>query len=424
MVDALLAYTQPRQIGALLRGQAVRVITKPGFARWDHVTPATILLAEAVDLPRGTGFPGVEILLLGSGHGALGAALGRLAGVKGLWLADTTLTALKMAERTLQVNGVAESHLLTDPLGTAALPARFDLATMELPKGRRFTRRWLFEAYAALKPGGALYLAGANTEGIQPAIKDAHSLFGNAAILGYKKGSRVARLVKPAGPTEMPGWVNEPGIRPGTWIEHDLQLLGATYHLASLPGVFSAGELDEGTHLLLDHLPPLEGSRVLDAGCGYGIIGLVAWNAGAAGVDLADNHLLSIASAEENIKRHVRRELHPGLEADRPEVPMSYREAALPVRVLAADTLDFSSADAYTHVLSNPPFHAGKEVDTLAAQAFIAQASRLLLPGGQLILVANRFLRYDRLMQSLFGNQAMLAQTGKFHVLASTKEGK
>jgi 16S rRNA (guanine1207-N2)-methyltransferase len=91
------------------------------------------------------------------------------------------------------------------------------------------------------------------------------------------------------------------------------------------------------------------------------------------------------------------------------------------MRAFAADMLDFVPDYGYTHIITNPPFHAGIEVDTLAAQAFIAQAYRLLEPGGQLILVANRFLRYDRLMKTLFGNIAYPVETGKYHVLSSTK---
>jgi ribosomal protein L11 methylase PrmA len=43
--------------------------------------------------------------------------------------------------------------------------------------------------------------------------------------------------------------------------------------LVSLPGVFGHGKLDEGTKLLLEHLPKLSGSG-LDFGCGCGVIAL------------------------------------------------------------------------------------------------------------------------------------------------------
>lgn len=39
-------------------------------------------------------------------------------------------------------------------------------------------------------------------------------------------------------------------------------------------GVFSKGELDEGTRVLLEALPPLHG-RALDLGCGWGAVGVL-----------------------------------------------------------------------------------------------------------------------------------------------------
>ena len=47
-----------------------------------------------------------------------------------------------------------------------------------------------------------------------------------------------------------------------------------TLTIKSLPGVFSHGEFDEGSELLLATLPKLKG-RVLDFGCGAGVIGSV-----------------------------------------------------------------------------------------------------------------------------------------------------
>jgi 16S rRNA (guanine1207-N2)-methyltransferase len=410
-------YSKLREFEALLDGQPVRVVTKPGFANWKEVTPATYLLAQAArSLPKNAdqfaGKPGsahYQILVLGCGHGALGAVIASQPGVGEVWLADTTITALEMTERTLQGNHITNAHLLKDLLSLPMMQARFDLVFMELPKGRRLTRRWLFEAHLTLKPGGSLFLSGANDEGIQPAIRDGQSMFGNASILSYKKGSRIARLVKDEDPLPIPEWASEPGILPKSWIEFKMQRNGIDLHLCSLPGVFSAGNLDGGTALLLDHLSLSAAARVLDAGCGYGVIGLFAWRLGVRSVDMVDNNLLAIACARENIVRNAG--------------PMISGQDTT-IRAFPADALEFIPTHDYTHILSNPPFHAGKAVDTHAAQAFIQQANRFLDPGGQLILVANRFLRYDRLMQDQFGNISRIAETGKYHLLSSVKEGK
>ena len=64
----------------------------------------------------------------------------------------------------------------------------YQTIVINLPKGRKLARRWLVEAWSALQPGGELYLAGANPEGIQSVIQDAGSLFGNATVLALPEG--------------------------------------------------------------------------------------------------------------------------------------------------------------------------------------------------------------------------------------------
>ena len=59
--------------------------------------------------------------------------------------------------------------------------------------------------------------------------------------------------------------------------------------LCALPGVFAAGRLDEGTSMLLPHLKYLKDRRrVLDWGCGCGVIAACAARAGAEEVMAAD----------------------------------------------------------------------------------------------------------------------------------------
>ena len=420
VVEKPLSYFQPREITAQFAGVAVKVITRPGFARWDLVSPASRLLSETIELPQKKAGSHFNLLFMGLGHCALGAALEKRFDSKHLWITDTTITALEMARRTMQANKIEGAHFIDDPLRLSSFQESIDLVVMELPKGRAFTRRWLSEAHRALQPGGALYLAGSKKEGIKTAIDDAQALFGNAIILGYKKGCRVARMVKNKGSQVLPKWIEEPGIQPDTWIEHNVEIQGEQFHLCSLPGVFSAGSLDEGTSLLLTDLPSLASARVLDAGCGYGIIGLYAWRMGAVQVDMIDNHLLSITCAKENIRRDMSR-TRQSTPIGGSSLLIRQIEESNRIRAFAADFLEISPDDGYTHILSNPPFHAGQEVDLLAAQALITRSFHLLQPGGHLILVANRFLRYDRPMKSLFGNVTYILETGKYHILASIK---
>ena len=65
-------------------------------------------------------------------------------------------------------------------------------------------------------------------------------------------------------------------------------------------GVFSKGELDQGTRLLLDALPALRGD-VLDLGCGWGAIGIaVARLCPEARVTMVDVNLRALDLARRN----------------------------------------------------------------------------------------------------------------------------
>ncbi len=376
-----------------MRGQTVRFFSKPGLPGWDRVSRATLLLADAVQTS-----PGARVLILGCGQGALGVALGRAIAESRIDLSDISFAALQMAERTIHASGA--SNVAVDYEGAVALDSAesFDVVAVELPSARKLARRWLLEAHAALRPGGELYLAGPNNAGIQPAIGDARDLFGNAIVLAYKAGNRVARVHKEAQAALLPAWAAEPGIAPGSWHEFDVNVGGTSFHLRSLPGVFAYDRLDEGTALLLPALEILPGARVLDVGCGYGIIGLVASRLGAAHVDMVDANLLAVASARENIALNALANI-----------------AAFPSDVTSA-----VAGNRYDLIVSNPPFHAGKMVDYDVAATIVDDARHLLNPGGRLVLVANRFIRYDRLMRGRYTSIRILAETGKFHVL----EGK
>jgi len=384
-----LDYTQFTGFSTRLAGREIQVVSKPGLPGWDSVSPAACLLAEHAGM-----HPGEQAALLGCGHGAAAAALALAQPQATLWLMDHNQVARLAAAHPLQANQVANAQVAPGielPAGTC-----FDVILLELPKGRQLARRWLVQAFEALHPGGRLLVAGARDLGVQPALQDAQGLFGPGAILDYMKGNRVAQFTRPDQPPG-PGWWDDPGVAPGTWMEFELTLSGEQLHLASLPGVFSAGRLDEGTALLLSVLQVDPTARILDLGCGYGIIGIYAARRGAAWVDLVDSNLLAVAAARENLRR----------------IGLTNAE------VLPSDALSAVQGRQYNLIASNPPFHSGKTVDYRMAEAFIQQSRAVLANGGRLVLVANRFIRYDLLLVQHFSRVETLAETRNFHVLAA-----
>ncbi len=390
-------YNQVKEFTFFLRGQPIHVLSKPGIPQWDRLTATSQLLADNIRLD-----PSDSVFLSGSTHGALAVCLARLVPQGSLEVSDSSLICMRLTAQTLEANAIQNAQMCELNPFPSEKPGWFDAIVMQLPKSRKLARRWLVEAYTGLKKGGSLYLAGPNQEGIQPAIKDGNELFGNSSLISYQKSSRVARFIKKDDhqPENLsPSWAVEPGIQPGSWHSFQVMIHGKEYTIHSLPGVFSYEELDEGTALLLKNLRVLAGSRVLDFGCGYGILGLAATSLGAGQVDMVDVDLLGVASARENIR-------------------INSKEG---ISAFPEDGLAWAQGNTYDLLVSNPPFHSGKEVDFDVTEAFIEQAPRVLKPGGKLVLVANRFLRYNLQLQSSFGNVEILAQTNRFHVLTANR---
>ena len=395
-MQQILDYYSPRILTTKIANTSIRYYSKPGLPEWDNVSPALLLLATHAN-PKSQD----RVWCINCGPGAMATAICKMVPhgfccisvYDTLAIACSELTRVENDLHNIQIN--SEINLSPPCMGNP------DLVLLNIYKGRSLNRRILLQVWQALKPGGRLLISGANDQGIQSVLKDASQLFENISILAYKKGNRVAQLLKnDSQQRALPDWTDEPGIAPGTWYIFQLDLFGHSFSLVSLPGVFSSSGLDDGTRLLISSLENLSGKKVLDVGCGYGIVGLYAAANGALTVDMVDSQLLAVASSRENIARN------------------RYTNC----QVYCSDLLSAVNAKSYDYILSNPPFHAGIHIDYQAAQALITGAVSALEIGGRLQIVANRFIPYDRLMVEVFGNVTVLAQSPAYRILVSKKE--
>ena len=161
----------------------------------------------------------------------------------------------------------------------------------------------------------------------------------------------------------------------------------------TLPGVFSRDGLDVGSQLLLSTLTPHTKGKVLDVGCGAGV--------------------LSVAFARHSPK--IRLTLcdvsAPAVEASRATLAANGVEG----EVFASNV--FSEVKGrFDMIISNPPFHDGMQTSLDAAQTLIRGAVRHLNSGGELRIVANAFLPYPDVLDETFGFHEVIAQTGRFKV--------
>lgn len=275
---------------------------------------------------------------------------------------------------------------------------RFDAVLLPASPNRDLARRWLVLTESVLTDGGVLAVAGPNDEGIRSVISDAASLFGSVDTEDYARRHRVARFVAGRTPIEHPGWTTRPGIARGTWQYVEVDDDSGVLSLATLPGVFAGNRLDAGTALLLAHLKIPAGIRVLDVGCGTGAIGLMALRRGAGRVDMTDVDVFALASVHHSIAMND----------------------LVGVETFASDVYEGLPSDRYDLIASNPPFHQGKQVDHDMAERLIRGAPAHLADDGRMLIVANAFLAYGKIMERHFHDVRTVAATRQYHVLEAT----
>ncbi|EAO6762835.1 16S rRNA (guanine(1207)-N(2))-methyltransferase RsmC [Salmonella enterica] len=173
------------------------------------------------------------------------------------------------------------------------------------------------------------------------------------------------------------------------WAEYSID--GLT--IKTLPGVFSRDGLDVGSQLLLSTLTPHTKGKVLDVGCGAGVLSA------------------ALASHSPKVRLTLCDVSAPAVEASRATLAANGLEG----EVFASNV--FSEVKGrFDMIMSNPPFHDGMQTSLDAAQTLIRGAVRHLNSGGELRIVANAFLPYPKILDETFGFHDVIAQTGRFKV--------
>ncbi|MFL5807493.1 MAG: methyltransferase [Roseiflexaceae bacterium] len=368
-------------------GLAVAIPDDPLCAA-DATDPANSLLAGYATLEAGD-----RVLVLGAGCGLLAAWAAARAAPGRLILSDTHSATLDRAAATLRRNGHTDFGLLpAERLADLEMGA-FDvaLANSAFQSSSRALTEALRAAGRALRPGGRLYVAGAKAQGIGAIKARLAEIFGAAGTLGYRKGVHVVAATRPE-------HLAEAETAPPETI--DVTVRGHAFCLALREGVFARGGLDDGTRMLLDAIEAQPDDRVLDLGCGGGIVGMLLARLAPQGhATLVDSDTAAVALARENLRAN------------------QIGNAT----VCAGDGLDALPGATFDLIATNPPFHLGRRQTIDIAYRFIAAAAGALRPGGRLYVVANRFLPYERAMLDVFGDLREIAGDRRYKVLLAIR---
>lgn len=290
----------------------------------------------------------------------------------------------------LQQAGIAShfSDFAADICADNSLQQVFYRVSKEKPVAHRainLAARWL-------APGGELVLCGLKPEGTKTYIDKAGALFGQP-VRAQKHGQIYqASLRKTAAITD--GWLDDSDyerIRPVA--EQDGIVM------FSKPGVFGWNKIDRGSALLIDALPqwlPADTGAltILDLGCGYGYLSLMASRFAFARRIATDNNAGALAC------------LAAGA---------AHNQVAL--ERVAADCGDSISAASADIILCNPPFHQGFSVDGDLTDKFLRQTRRLLRAGGRALFVVNQFIALEKKAAPLFAGVNTLTEKEGFKLV-------
>ena len=265
-----------------------------------------------------------------------------------------------------------------------------DGVVVYMPKSKEQAQMLLANIAPYLKKQAHILLVGENKSGIKssPKLLAPHS---NTAIKidSARHCSLYAGcLTQAAPPFSINDWLSQVNIT----------INGQTLTLCSMPGVFNHKQLDPATELLLNQITQVPDGRILDFGCGTGVIGcfLATLNTHTQ-VTMVDVSAIALYCAQQSARLN-------GINAD-----------------LVASNGVKALSGLFNGVYTNPPFHTGIKTDYSVTENFLNELPAFLHPGAELNLVANGFLPYPPLLKKAFGHTQTIASTSKFKVYRCCK---
>lgn len=156
------------------------------------------------------------------------------------------------------------------------------------------------------------------------------------------------------------------------------RIKGVDMVFETAPSVFSPNSVDNGTLAMLSVIDFLPSDKVLDLGCGYGVVGILAGKLiGEENVIMCDVSAQAIEYATMNLRMN--------------HVPN--------IKIRLSDGYQNVAERDFTLILSNPPYHA----DFSVPKHFIEVGFKKLVIGGKLIMVTKRLDWYKNKLTSVFG---------------------
>lgn len=160
--------------------------------------------------------------------------------------------------------------------------------------------------------------------------------------------------------------------------------------------LFSPSAADLGTQHMLEHIEFGQEDKVLDLGCGYGLVGVyAAMHILPDNVYMTDIDPVAIRMTKVNLKLN-------GIEG---------------VHVFSGNALEAMDQSGFTLIISNPPYHT----DFSVAKSFIEKGFNRLALGGCLYMVSRRKDWYKNKIIAIFGGVQIWEADGYYIFMAQKR---
>lgn len=160
--------------------------------------------------------------------------------------------------------------------------------------------------------------------------------------------------------------------------------------------IFSPNSIDIGTLSMLSVIDFMPGDKVLDLGCGYGVVGILA------GKLIGEENVIMCDISEQAIE-------------------CAQKNAALNgvgnINIILSDGYENVEEKDFTVILSNPPYHA----DFSVPKKFIELGFGKLAVGGKIVMVTKRLDWYKNKLTSIFGGVKVQEVNGYYVFVAEKR---